>query len=58
MSKVPASPGAKPETPTNPVPFQADGYANKGERCGCGRPAVVYFDTRGYGRLPFCGRHG
>ena len=67
MVKVPSPPGASRETPTNsvargvvpvavePVPFQADRFARNGERCSCGRPALVVYVRTKYAPFGFCG---
>jgi hypothetical protein len=66
MSTVVAPATGSRETPTNPVargvvtvavsvPFQADRFARPGERCTCGRPALVAYTRTKYAPFGFCG---
>lgn len=43
---------------TRPVPYGADRRAVPGERCTCGRPAVVVFVTERFGEVGYCGTEG
>lgn len=43
------------EQPATPSNYPTDRPARPGEKCGCGRPAVIVYVTEKFGDVGYCG---